>query len=129
MKYTIIEMSPTRIKVEFENNSWAYVPVLPSYSAEDIDHQVSNYDPDFIPNPQIVVNSNVSVGEERTSVRKQSFKINYTSTDNELIILLANYFSERGDNRLKELVDQKLEDYIESQELTADKILNNLSQN
>ena len=70
MKYTILEISPGNIKVRYEDNSWANVPIAPNASLEDIDDAVSQYDPDFLRPAESVVNSEISVGEERTSTKK-----------------------------------------------------------
>ena len=51
MRYTIKEVMPTQILVEFEDKSKAIVYVGPEASPEDIDDAVSYYDPDFLPDP------------------------------------------------------------------------------
>jgi len=70
MHYTILEILPGQIKVEYEDKSWAIVPVPPNASLEDIDHEVSKYDPDYLRPAESVVNQELSVGQQRHSVRK-----------------------------------------------------------
>jgi len=72
MKYIIKEVLPGQIRVEFEDNSWAMVPIGENFSLEDVDDAVSYYDPEFIPDPQTLINSNVSVDLERQSTRKEN---------------------------------------------------------
>ena len=71
MNYTILEISAGRITVEFENNSKAKVPIPPNASLEDIDDAVSHYDPDFLVSSDSIINPDISVGQQRTSVRKE----------------------------------------------------------
>jgi len=67
MNYKILDVLPGQIKVEYEDQSWAMVPIHPQATAEEIDNAVSKYDKDFLPDPETLKNSNVSVGEVRTS--------------------------------------------------------------
>ena len=67
MKYTIQEVLPGQIRVEFEDESWAMVPIHPQATAEEIDNAVSKYDKDFLPDPETLRNPNITVGEQRTS--------------------------------------------------------------
>lgn len=69
MKYVIDEMQPYGIIVTFEDGSRASVGVHTEATAEEIDHLVSFYDPDYAPDPETQINPNVTAGEERTSVR------------------------------------------------------------
>lgn len=70
MNYTILEILPGQIKVEYEDKSWALVPISPNSSLEDIDDAVSQYDPDFLRPAESVINQEISVGQQRTSVRR-----------------------------------------------------------
>jgi hypothetical protein len=70
MKYTIKEILPGQIRVEYEDNSWAIVPIPPNSTMEEIDHAVSQYDPDFLPSVAELINSNISIGLERISTPK-----------------------------------------------------------
>lgn len=70
MKYTILEILPGQLKVEYEDNSWALVPVEPNATLEDIDHAVSQYDPDFLRPAESVINPEIRIGEQRFSSRK-----------------------------------------------------------
>jgi hypothetical protein len=131
MKYTITEILPAQIKVEFEDNSWAYIPISPEATPEEIDSIVANYDPTFLPDPQTLINTNISVGEIRESkkIEIDSFEPNtYIPPDpfTGLNIFLADYFAEKGDNRVKELMKQKLEEYLVSTQLTVDQIIDSL---
>jgi len=67
MQYTIQEVLPGQIRVEFEDESWAMVPIHPQATAEEIDNAVSRYDKDFLPDPETLRNPNITVGEQRTS--------------------------------------------------------------
>ena len=67
MQYTIQEVLPGQIRVEFEDESWAMVPIHPQATAEEIDNAVSKYDKDFLPDPETLKNPNITVGEQRTS--------------------------------------------------------------
>lgn len=62
MKYTIDEILVNQIKVTYEDDSWALIPVHENMTADEIDDAVSKYDPDNLPK---IVNQNISVGEER----------------------------------------------------------------
>lgn len=67
MNYTIQEVLPGQIRVEFEDGSWAMVPIHPQATAEEVDNAVSKYDKDFLPDPDTLKNPNIAVGESRTS--------------------------------------------------------------
>lgn len=132
MKYTIIEILPAQIKVQFEDDSWAYIPISPEATPEELDNSVANYDPDFLPKPEDLINTKVSVGEIRNSKKIEVASLQsstYTTPPNPfsgLNIILANYFTENGDTRLKELIEQKLEEYLTSTQLTIDQIIDSL---
>ena len=84
MKYTIKDIMPTQIAVKFEDGSKAVLYVSPEASPEDIDDAVSYYDPDFRPDPETLINKNISVGEERVSTRKEEQKLVEEPPDVEL---------------------------------------------
>lgn len=69
MNYTIREILPGQIRVEFEDESWAMVPIHPQATAEEVDNAVSKYDPDFLPDPETLKNTNVTTGQTRTSAQ------------------------------------------------------------
>lgn len=69
MNYTIQEVLPGQIRVEFGNGSWAMVPIHPQATAEEIDNAVSKYDPDFLPDPETLKNTNITAGQTRTSAQ------------------------------------------------------------
>jgi len=134
MKYTITEILPAQIKVDFEDNSWAYIPISPEATPEEIDSAVANYDPTFLPDPQTLINTNISVGEIRESkkIEIDSFEPNtYVPPDpfTGLNILLADYFIEKGDIRVKEVIHQKLEEYLTTTQLTAEQLIDSLMYN
>ena len=124
MKYTIQEILPGQIRVEFENNSWAIVPVASNSSMEEIDHAVSQYDPDFLPSITASINPSISIGLERTSKQRpeeSNIEIQYP---NQSIIegffkisvhdyLIGEYFASLGDTRLKEEIIKKLKAFVE----------------
>lgn len=98
MRYTIKEILPGQIRVEFEDGSWAIVPVHPDATAEEVDDSVSKYDKDFLPDPESVKNKNISVGEERVSVQISTNTNTNTPTDGhthfEIPLDVAQEFSE-----------------------------------
>ena len=142
MKYTILEILPGQIRVEFEDNSWAIVPILPNASLEDIDDAVSQYDPDFILKPESIINPDISIGDQRESkkvdniqpVENQSTPQSNTQ-DNSLLLniispinlALSEYFHRHGDSRLRDLLDTKISEYISSSQISADLLITNIS--
>ena len=72
MNYTIKEVLAGQIRVEFEDGSWAIVPIKENATLEEIDNAVSEYDPDFLPDPETLKNTNISIGETRTSIKSTS---------------------------------------------------------
>ncbi len=151
MKYKIIEVLPAQIKVEFEDNSWALVPIDPEATPEQIDHAVAQYDPDFLPNPEDLINQNISVDEERESKTIDSTPIvtssespnsteEFTPSEfnnigyllnsiNPINLTLANYYAERGDLRIKEALYSKILEYVNSSNLTVENILEGINFN
>lgn len=155
MKYKITDMFPFNIRVEFEDGSWANVPITPEYTAEQIDDAVSKFDPDFLPGSD-KFNKNISIGEERISNKLENQE-NLIATQNIVsntiaentarrepptidpirsifgrvnplyAILLANYFSKKGDNRIEESLSKNLENIIETQNFTVEQVLNDLN--
>ncbi len=69
MEYTVTNVQPGQITVEFADKSRAIVSVFKEHTADEIDHLVSFYDPDFMPDPETVTNTNVSCGEKRCSCK------------------------------------------------------------
>jgi len=131
MKYTILEIMPGQLRVEYEDKSWAYIPISPSSSLEDIDDAASRFDPEFLPKPEDITPSNIFVGEIRESKRKDdiSFEPSQSNTIDvfsSLNIILSKYFSQNGDNRLEVLMNDKIAEYIQNTNLTLDKIIDNL---
>ena len=55
MKYTIKNILPAQIEVEFENQQRAMVFVNPDATPEEIDDAVSRYDSDFQPDPETLI--------------------------------------------------------------------------
>lgn len=131
MNYVINEILPGKIKVTFENDSWAIVPISPESTPEEIDIIVSKYDPDFLPIPEDLINKNITIGEERLSkpedTTKKTEQIQTKTTENYKplntikfgvaspydVILFAFYYSEfLNDNRLKDEIIRKIESII-----------------
>lgn len=141
MKYTIQEVLPAQIKVEFEDGSWALVPVSPDATKEQIDTAVSQYDPDFLPKPEDLVNKNIKVGDEGTSKQYDRLPTNETLiTQNTQvttpkieqtinaqfgIVEIADYFASKGDNRLKDAIYYKLESYVSHENFSIDSLISN----
>jgi hypothetical protein len=135
MKYKILEIMPAQIRVEYEDGSWAIVPIRPDATVEDIDDAVSNYDRDFLPNPETLINPNISVGDERTSSKKveivtenlssqfvpsESIQLPPFSADT---LAIANYYSEKGDNRLKDALTSNIEKKISQPNFSLDNLI------
>jgi hypothetical protein len=138
MKYTIKEILPGQIRVEYEDNSWAIVPIPANSTMEEIDHAVSQYDPDFLPSVAELINSNITIGLERTSTQKpEKSQAETTPSPAAAIpqyevefnkiklkdILIADYFSNAGDNRLKEAINQKVKAYVDGNGTNINSIL------
>jgi len=146
MKYTILEIKPGILTVEFEDRSWANVVIPPNASLEDIDDAVSEYDPDFRAPLESITPSGVNIGEERTSTKKVTEEVeeeqpvsNTFSPSMPLIsfgmhsggdvMAMAEYFASKGDNSLKEYVMTRVENYINENNLTVDSIKENIQSN
>ena len=152
MKYTIKNILPAQIEVEFENQKRAMVFVNPDATPEEIDDAVSRYDSDFQPDPETLINKNVSVGEERVSKQKIeeveevveeeeeefiAFKRGElygglplpTFHKDQIIIsyVMADYFIKHQNNdTLKKALDEKMEEYITSNNITVERALESL---
>lgn len=151
MKYEIKEVLPAQIQVEFEDGSWALVPIKPDSSPEEIDHAVSQYDSDFLADPQTLINPNISVGQQRESkkleenqssssieaIQQSSETENFVPTEyndlqlilntiNPINISLSNYFDEQGDSRIKEAIQSKVVEYLDKTNLTVEKIIDDI---
>lgn len=136
MKYNIKEILPGHIRVEYEDNSWDIVPIRPDATVEDIDNAVANYDKDFLPNPESLINTNISVGDERTSVKKQIVEnINgepiptpapapTNPIDSKSI---AEYYASKGDTRLADILTSKVENYVSQPNFSLDELISQLS--
>jgi len=147
MKYIIKEILPGQIRVEYEDNSWAIVPIAPNSTMEEIDHAVSQYDPDFLPSVAELINSNIVVGLERTSVQKVEEQaveepslsdLNPNPNPNQSIIedfskislqdyLIAEYFAGLGDNRLKEVLTERIKKIVELPDFSVEDVIFNLT--
>ena len=142
MKYTIKEILPGQIRVEYEDNSWAIVPIPPNSTMEEIDHAVSQYDPDFLPSVAELINSNISIGLERTSAPKIEQQAEPTPPPtpdpNQIIAqdffgislqnyLIAEYFDNLGDSRLKEEITKKIKEMIESSQFSVEDALDSIT--
>lgn len=135
MKYTIKEIFPTQIKVEFEDESWAMVTIAPDATLEEIDNAVSNFDPDFRPKLEDLINKNISVGQKRISKKIESSKLlnsnNLVESTSQLqaintnfgISEVAEYFSSRGDDRLKNALNQKIQAYVSHENFSIDALV------
>ena len=149
MKYRIIELLPAQILVEFENETRALVTISPEATPEEIDHAVAQYDPDFLPNPENLINQNISVDEERESKKidittdtiinsdvnateefssLQSSNITHLLNSlNPINLILGNYYAEQGDTRIKEALYSKILDYANSNNITAETVLESIN--
>lgn len=152
MKYTIKNILPAQIEVEFENQQRAMVFVNPDATPEEIDDAVSRYDSDFQPDPETLINKNVSVGEERVSKQKIEEVEEVVEEEEEEFIpfkrgelygglplptfhkdqiiisyVMADYFIKHQNNdTLKKALDEKMEEYITSNNITVERALESL---
>jgi hypothetical protein len=131
MKYTILEIMPGQLRVEYEDKSWAYIPIPPNASLDDIDDAASRFDPEFLPKPEDITPSNIFVGEIRESKRIENISFqpsqtNSVDTFSNLNILLSKYFSQNGDNRLEVLLNDKIAEYVQNYNLNPDKIIDDI---
>ena len=154
MKYTIREVLPAQIIVDYEDNSWAIVPIPPDATHDQIDDAVSKYDPEFLPKPETLINPNISVGEQRESKKIENNNLNIVGTGTTNIpriedpqftpavklpvltfgeahaidaVAIGNYFSEKGDNRIKEAIAKNIEDFISSSNFSVEEMVNKLT--
>jgi hypothetical protein len=148
MKYKILEILSGQIRVEFEDNSWAIVPIKPNASLEEIDHAVSEFDPYLLPKPESIINPDISVGDERESKKiapqPQSLSVEIVSAEPPIpissnininfgdaspfdVIILSQYYAENGDNRLKDALDVKIQKLISNSDFLLDKLILDLN--
>ena len=152
MKYKIKKILPAQIEVEFENQRRAMVFINPDATPEEIDDAVSRYDSDFQPDPETLINRNISVGEERVSKQKIEEVEEVVEEDEEEFVpfhkrslygglplpsfhkdqiiisyVMADYFiKHNNDDTLKKALDEKMEDYITSNDITVERALESL---
>jgi hypothetical protein len=140
MKYTIKEILPAQILVEFEDESRALVPISPEATPEEIDHAVAHYDPDFLPNSEELINLNISIDEKRESKKLESINSTEEFTQltfnelehilnslNPINLFLSNYYAEQGDTRIKDALNLKIVEYIDQTNLTVEQIIENIN--
>jgi len=148
MKYKVLEIFPGQIKVEFEDKSWAIVPVSPDASLEEIDNSVANYDPDFLPSPEELINKNLSVGQERFSKKMEvSNEVQTNANSSDLIeinheinpivdfgkaspfdiLVFADYFAQKGDTRLKDSIESKIQTIISNTQFSIDNLISDFN--
>ena len=144
MKYKILDVAPGQIKVEYEDKSWAIVPIAPGATLEDIDNEVSKYDPEFLKKQEEVCNPDVYIGMERVSFRKENqdpipSEIKPSSTPDNILKTtiiprmthshpfsmdaMARYLSKKGDTSLQDTLDSFIEDYFRQTNITAEQLI------
>ena len=134
MKYTIKEILPGQIRVEYEDNSWAIVPISANSTMEEIDHAVSQYDPDFLPSVAELINSNIA----RISAPKLEQQAEPTLDPNQIIAqdffrvslqdyLIAEYFANLGDSRLKKEITKKIKEFVESPQFSIEDVVDSMT--
>jgi len=162
MKYVIEEILVNQLRVKFEDESLAIVPIREDMSLDEIDDAVSKYDPDNLPK---IVNPNISVGEARTSKilevedssssnNNQIIDVNSVSQEPQqeftpfeeptlygglpmpplhkdqviMTYVLADYFiKHNNDDSLRKALDSKIEEYVTSNEITVEMVLESLT--
>lgn len=144
MKYKILDVAPGQIKVEYEDKSWAIVPIAPGATLEDIDNEVSKYDPEFLKKQEEVCNPDVYIGMERVSFRKENqdpipSEIKPSSTPDSIfksivipsmtynhpfsLDIIARYLSKKGDTSLQDTLDSFVEDYFKQTNITTEQLI------
>ena len=144
MKYTILDVAPGQIKVEYEDKTWAVVPIAPGATLEDIDNEVSKFDPDFLKKQEEVCNPDVYIGQERVSVRKENEEpiavkldpVNVPDTTLKTKIIpgtiynrpfsldsIAKYFLRKGDSRLQDVLDSFIEGYLNRSNVSVEELI------
>jgi hypothetical protein len=131
MKYTVLEVLPGKLKVRYSDNSWAYVPVPPNATLEKIDEAVANFDPEFFPSVEDTIPVGLAVGDVRESKKVDDNLPQVELSDPDEIfsglnVALSRYFSQNGDNRLENYLNERLITLINDRYITADQILENL---
>ena len=118
MDYTIQQILPSQIVVQFEDGNRTVVAISSTATPEEVDHFVSFHDPDFYPDPETLVNYNITVGETRTSSRinEENPPSNVeeipsprtiSPLEDAYLIFGAQYLAAQGDSSV---LDQILED-------------------
>ena len=69
MLYTVTQVLPGQIAVQFTDGTQAIVSIGSDFSQQQIDDAVSYFDPDFLPDPATLINPLVSVGQTSMSDR------------------------------------------------------------
>lgn len=133
---------PSQIKVQFENQSWAIVPISSTASLEEIDQAVSFYDPDFMRFEQPLANPLVEAGMVRSSVPEPEPEIapsvfsavggdidEYRVTLSKIAsnAALADYLSSQGDDRLKQAVTVLIQELLSDPNFNLDSVIENLT--
>ena len=107
--------------VQFADLTEALVGIASTASVAEIDHYVSEYDPDFLPDPASMMNPHISVGETRTStpiaVTLPSFPDPNDFTPEE--IMMADLVSRNGDNSLRDIFDAHVTAFYPNSDLTT----------
>ena len=115
MIYTITAVLPAQITVIYADGSVANVPIDPDFTLDEIDDAVSQYDPDFLPDPATLINPLVSVGQTGESdplpvgVGSTPAVEGFTDQDplSGTITYLADYFTRvQGDTSVRDALDQ-----------------------
>jgi hypothetical protein len=127
MDYTVLEVSAGCIQVQYSDGTKQLVYIPNGSTLEDIDDCVSWHDPDFT-SPQGEV-PNIDVGVTRTSVRKDIvIQGNYSTTFPRYVDIsaIATYYSQRGDDRIKDALDARIESFVSDVDFSIDTILNDI---
>lgn len=122
MDYIIREVMVGQILVEFSSGDQAVIGISPTDTPEDIDHLVSFFDPEFLPEPETQINTNVRVGEERSSSRRPPAPqtppgpperpnlppLGYTPLSDPLLFYMASHYASQGDNTLMDKLHESV---------------------
>ena len=122
MDYTILEVLPGQILVEFEDSTQALVGIGSTHSLAEVDHYVSLYDPDYLPDPATLINPLVSVGDTRTSLpipEDPPVILEPYPDFSPSHIFVADLVARNGDTTLRDMLDTHVQAVYPTEDLTT----------
>lgn len=156
MKYTIRKFHPGQLEVEYEDGSWAMVPVNAGMTPEEVDIEVAKYDPEFLVHLSTFEAIGLNTGEVRISHYQERPKINvdlkqpheFTPEDLEpvdaslygglpvpafhrdqamMALFMADYFEkEQNSTALRDALYERIRDYIIRHKISEERAIESL---